>query len=1062
MNLTPRSLGRAFPALFASLFVFLSCAVAQQVSEPKQSFDLPAGEARPMLKQFAAQAKKEILFDVQNVSGITTNAVKGDLTPQEALDQMLAGTGLLAGRDAKSGAFAIRRETPVESKNVASRPATDRAARQWDTDANGEKILKLDTFEVFGKKTLNMDIQRTRDDVQPYVTFDRETIQTSMATNVEEFIRARLPMATLAKPNNQFNGLGVSNNNSAINLRGLGVDETLVLVDGRRLPSVTSSFGTDWGQGDLNGIPLSAVERIEILPATAGGIYGGSATGGVVNIILKRNYVGGEISISFGAPFDGANHYYEFTGIAGWTSVDGKTKIGANVGYTRSTMLPNSKRSFRTRAVQNGLLYSPKNLETVALPFGTTPNIRSAERGADGRLVSLVLDNGSKLNSTIARIPEGYVGVSSDAGAALLATAGTFNYKIGDDFTSGGRVPLVTESERRSIDVNGRHLVFDRLEAIAEFSYNRSYTPTIVGNSLNSTNTIVLTKDAPNNPFQQAIEISIPTTSLPNGWGRYRNEQTRILAGLTFKATDRLEFQVDYLRSIAKTSSEGQSGIVVTPSGLSALQSGVLDAMKDISRFPLDYSPYLIANYGAPNFVVDPIQITSNDFTLRLGWSTEYRTNRNLSVAGYSEYRPERQEGYYSQATNGSLAFVLGRERKTFANYLEVRGDLLKSLVAQLSVRNDDNRSTSVSPAIVPLATRSDPLPSVTRFKSRNDSVQYLSGLEWNVFKRLSLRGSYSTGVLDPSINSLAPTIVTQSPPVPFLINGLGVDPKRGNTPIGRDANGNFVINSFTTITNGNPSLEPEKSQSVALGSVWQAPNGNGLRISLDYVLTKKRDEIRTLSASQYIQYEDLFPGRVVRASRLAGDPADWAGPVVQVDRSPVNIAESEVEALDVQLTYTRSIPSFGKFVFQAIGSRQMALRSRVLPSTPEINSVGYLNGPIPLRGNLGLEWSSGHWQAGWSMQYNAAWHVYAADALPATKVALVNNQGGDSVSAETFHDVYLRYTIGTRGAKNSTAILLGIQNVFDKIPAFYANGDFNFMDDPRLRRFSLKLTREF
>ncbi len=81
-----------------------------------------------------------------------------------------------------------------------------------------------------------------------------------------------------------------SGNQSAINLRGLGTSQTLVLVDGRRIPSISLS-GT-FAQGDINGIPLSLVERIEVLPATASGIYGGGATGGVINIITRRGLFG--------------------------------------------------------------------------------------------------------------------------------------------------------------------------------------------------------------------------------------------------------------------------------------------------------------------------------------------------------------------------------------------------------------------------------------------------------------------------------------------------------------------------------------------------------------------------------------------------------------------------------------------------------------------------------------------------------------------------------------------------------------------------------------------------
>ena len=103
---------------------------------------------------------------------------------------------------------------------------------------------------------------------------------------------------------------GAPNTYSAINLRGLGTDETLILVDGRRMPGI--SLSGERLQPDINGIPLAAVERIEVLPSTAGGIYGGSAVGGVVNVIDTRiprrqpnNVVGVDALAGYGTAADG-------------------------------------------------------------------------------------------------------------------------------------------------------------------------------------------------------------------------------------------------------------------------------------------------------------------------------------------------------------------------------------------------------------------------------------------------------------------------------------------------------------------------------------------------------------------------------------------------------------------------------------------------------------------------------------------------------------------------------------------------------------------------------------
>src|SRR5262249_9293075 len=152
---------------------------------------------------------------------------------------------------------------------------------------------------VKGSKSINADIERTEDDSQPYVVFSADDIRESQASTLEDFFKARLPMSASQGTTRQTaNG----DNTSSINLRGLGANQTLIVVDGRRLPGLASGFNSL--QPDINGIPLAAIERIEVLPSTASGIYGGGATGGVINIVTKKSYSGVEMGATYGNTFD--------------------------------------------------------------------------------------------------------------------------------------------------------------------------------------------------------------------------------------------------------------------------------------------------------------------------------------------------------------------------------------------------------------------------------------------------------------------------------------------------------------------------------------------------------------------------------------------------------------------------------------------------------------------------------------------------------------------------------------------------------------------------------------
>ena len=137
------------------------------------------------------------------------------------------------------------------------------------------------------------------------MVFDSEQIQNSLAGSLDEFLRQQVPMNQSLTRLDEGSA-SADGNRSEINLRGLGVEETLILVNGRRQTGVVrDSTGGGPTQTDINGIPLTAIERIEILPSTAGGIYGGGANGGVVNIILKRDYSARTLTVRYDGTAEG-------------------------------------------------------------------------------------------------------------------------------------------------------------------------------------------------------------------------------------------------------------------------------------------------------------------------------------------------------------------------------------------------------------------------------------------------------------------------------------------------------------------------------------------------------------------------------------------------------------------------------------------------------------------------------------------------------------------------------------------------------------------------------------
>lgn len=130
----------------------------------------------------------------------------------------------------------------------------------------------------------------------PVTVITRAEIEKSGATSTEDVLRRVVASVALTSDTTQGAGYATSN----ANLRGLGANSTLVLLNGRRLAN--HPFGSIGGTVavDLNSIPFAALERVEVLRDGASAVYGTDAVGGVINFITRRDYQRGELSVRYG------------------------------------------------------------------------------------------------------------------------------------------------------------------------------------------------------------------------------------------------------------------------------------------------------------------------------------------------------------------------------------------------------------------------------------------------------------------------------------------------------------------------------------------------------------------------------------------------------------------------------------------------------------------------------------------------------------------------------------------------------------------------------------------
>ena len=305
------------------------------------AFNIPAENAAKALNDFSTQANIQILFPYEIAAKVSVPALKGTYTRQDALSRILANTGLEVAKET---------ETTITLRVAIKAGPTS-------SDEKATEVIVTGTHIRGGNPT------------SPVHTVTRKDIERSGYSQIGDVMRS-LPENFSGGQNPGVIGADVSNGDnynssggSSMNLRGLGSDATLVLVNGHRLS------GDMYFQGaDISSIPLSAVQRVEIVTDGASAIYGADAVAGVVNMILRRNYDGAEISVRGGAATQGGMTERTVSVLAGKSGY--KSYFLADIEYSKTDGITTADREFTSAATTLSSLVRPTTRNSLFLSGG--------------------------------------------------------------------------------------------------------------------------------------------------------------------------------------------------------------------------------------------------------------------------------------------------------------------------------------------------------------------------------------------------------------------------------------------------------------------------------------------------------------------------------------------------------------------------------------------------------------------------------------------------------------------------------------------------------------------
>ncbi len=343
------------------LGIVLSSAVTAEADQaPEYEFDIPRQGVETALSALATQTGALLLFPYDLVQPVDSKPVSGRYTVEDALAILLQGTGL-AGGLTEGGVITISRAGTTNSqggmtmaqnhkKSNGTRALVKRSgllgmlAAVFSTGAWAQEAADVDEEETEIDEIVvtGTNIRGVAPVGSPLIQFDREDIARTGRTSLQEFFET--------VPQN-FGG-GVSDDSlnfgnggtfdraggAALNLRGLGNSSTLVLFNGNRLAAANGDFV------DVSMIPISAVERIDVLPDGASAIYGSDAIAGVVNVVLRDDFEGAETSLVYGTVTDGGRDEVRASQAFGRSSGTGHALIAYD--YMNQSELTTAEREF--------------------------------------------------------------------------------------------------------------------------------------------------------------------------------------------------------------------------------------------------------------------------------------------------------------------------------------------------------------------------------------------------------------------------------------------------------------------------------------------------------------------------------------------------------------------------------------------------------------------------------------------------------------------------------------------------------------------------------------------
>lgn len=937
---------------------------------------------------------------------------------------------------------AVRRS--LAAANAGLRPVVQGAALALGglavVAADAQENLALEELVVTGTRIRTPGLESS----SPIASISAETLNSTLPINVEEVMRT---VPGLQPAIGQFTNNG-SNGFATVDLRGLGTNRNLVLINGRRV--VPATLG---GSVDTNVIPIGLLERVDVVTGGASTVYGSDAITGVLNFITVKNFNGIEISGSYGESEQGDSARQRTDLILGADLADGRGNVVLSVGYTKTDPLKQGERDFGF--------------------FSINSRNGAAQGSATG--VPMIIDGLG------AALP-GERTVDPTTGL-LIPTVPSRDY-----YNFNPVNYYITPLERTQITALGSYSINDYAEAYAEVFHTKGtvtlnlaesgtfqntlfipignpYIPNGIRNQLCTAFGIAAANCVPGNPQEVRFSFARRFVELGPRINEFDNTTTQYTVGVRGDLPfENWSYDVYYQDG----SSEQVSNRINWGS-----RSKLQQALRAVNTTTcIDPSNRCVPiNLWGPAGSITPEMlnfINLNSLTTTFVDQTILNGSVNGDLGAFK-----------SPWAESPIGLALGVEVRELEagnqsdGSAQIQGEVLGTGAPTPDRRGSVDLNEAFVEFIAPLLEEKTGFHYLaleagyryTEFEtevSKKDYDTFKYGLSWAPIEGLRFRVMEQRATRAPSINELYAPVVTG-------LSNRTVDPCQLNlintaqagtpgtlsylcaqTGVPASQIGFVPAPSAGQIRNtsgGNPLLGPEEADTLTIGLVWQPTFIPRLSVSIDYVEIEVSDAVSSPTANQVIDgcySASLNPTLSPNAPfcRLVGrDPTtgglsgnDALGAITQVS----NLGKYWVEGFDVQADYSLPLenlgadPKWGRLDFSLSASTLERWDFKSLPTVATIDCKGLygLNcgNPFPeLTFNQRTTWRWGDYSLGYNWRY-----------IDGTKVEPITGTWFPAYSKiDSFH--YFDLNAGWQATENIN-LSLAVRNLTDESPPEVGN----------------------